>query len=835
MQAYARTILLFTMCLASIGSVSRRVAAEVDVGRLVTQLGTNAPPLAAVNVWHHALSRRDDGKMRLFVTGPTLGNAKQLGLTELRAGLYAWTATAATVRDFLRDNPEQRVLWAPPKKTLLDHAAVAVHANVAHTSYGLSGQGVIVGIIDTGVDVKHPDLRREDGTSRVAWLLDMSKTKIGRHPDIEDQFDCGNTDAPCAVYSGTDIDELIGNDISGDEPRDTFGHGTHVASLAAGNGLSNNPPRYVGMAPRATYVVVRATRDGEGLAQDPDLVLAAQFIFAMADKLGMPAVINLSLGGDFGAHDGTSYLERELAALLGDAHPGRSMVVAAGNSGSLWASRDSNYPEPLGIHTTVQVPPYSTAKVPLLIAASAYPDQASQIYIWIASRPGDNLSVGLNTKDATFMAPVGSGGDKTVTKDGITCTIHNGVTESDAQHPVNYLGTAILIEGKFAQDTVLALTLEGHGTASIWLQPTGGLDPSYNVFGVDMPGAQREGTITVPATSPDLISVGATLDRTSWTDVNGTAQDIVSQVSSNSVEGAIVTFSAAGPNAIDGIKPDLVAPGVYIAGAMSKITDPRTLAGENGMFAGGDVCSSSSASCLVVDDYHALSMGTSMASPVVAGAVALLLERDPTLTQRSILRILQSGARNVFNLLSTYTQAGAGALDVEGALLALEDRAKGNVVSSSHSYLSVGVSFIRPDPDWSVAAMVHLRDDHDNAVDVESSRLSLRAKNGNVKSALVRKGPGFYTFTMSGAADSGGGVFSVELLLDGKPVMSERRPIAVDAPNVRRFAVAGHGCNLSKAPLPNGTGAKWAGIVALWLYKVRSGRRKRRASHSKPG
>ena len=83
--------------------------------------------------------------------------------------------------------------------------------------------------------------------------------------------------------------------------------------------------------------------------------------------------------------------------------------------------------------------------------------------------------------------------------------------------------------------------------------------------------------------------------------------------------------------------------------------------------------------------------------------------------------------------------------------------------------------------------------------------------------------------------DEGGLSGSDTVLLDGKPVMSERRPIAVDAPNVRRFAVAGHGCNLSKAPLPNGTGAKWAGIVALWLYIVRSGRRKRRASHSKPG
>src|SRR5262249_30354259 len=140
-----------------------------------------------------------------------------------------------------------------------------------------------------------------------------------------------------------------------DEPRDTFGHGTHVASLAAGNGQSNEPPRYVGVAPEATLIVARVARSGGGGILDFDVVHAASFVYERAEATGMPAVINLSLGSDFGAHDGSSAIEQGLSSLVGSDHPGRALVVAAGNSAGLYGV-DLGVPSPLGIHTDVHVP-----------------------------------------------------------------------------------------------------------------------------------------------------------------------------------------------------------------------------------------------------------------------------------------------------------------------------------------------------------------------------------------------------------------------------------------------------------------------------------------------
>jgi subtilisin family serine protease len=800
--------------LMTLGLGASTARAEVDLGRLLAprvSVGTPGGRLAPSSL--KGFSRRADGKLRLLVAGP---NAAPLegSFVPLRSGLYAWTASPDGVLDFVESHPEHRVFWSAPKRVLLDRATVRVRADVVHGSYGLSGHGVVVGIVDTGVDVRHPDLCNPDGTSRIAWLLDLSKSPTGKHADIEEEFGCNDKDAPCAVYSGADIDELVTNDVSGDEPRDSFGHGTHVASLAAGNGASSEGNVYAGVAPEATLVVVRATRDSEGLMVDPDILLATQFIFAMAERMGMPAVVNLSLGGDFGAHDGTSMLERELGNLVDDVK-GRSIVVAAGNSGSLYSNSGTNYPAPLGIHSTVQVLSDVTTRLPILIGRSAVPELKSQIYLWVATRSTDDISVGLETRDASWIAPVAVGDSAESERDGMSAVIQNGVTESDRPETVDHSGAYVVIEGAFAEDTVLALTLRGRGTASVWVQPSGGIDPAASGFGVLLPGAQREGTITVPATAKSLIAVGATLDRPGWTDVDGIAQSVVTGVARYLVEGEVVPFSAAGPSAIDDIKPDLVAPGAYVIGAMSKLADPRTLAGEAGMFAGDDSCSKSSQSCLVVDDYHAVAMGTSMASPIVAGAVALLLEQDPTLTQASILRALQSGTRNVFDLYATSSQVGAGALDIQGALLALSDRALGTTVSSSRSFMTLGAAFVRPDPKWPIYGMVHLRDDEDRAVDVDAERLELRVGNGTVTHPSRRQGPGFYRFELAGSMGTGGEDLDVEVLVDGKVACRTSRSIAVDAPNVTKRAVAGSGCSvLAPSEAGHETASLLLGFVA---------------------
>src|SRR5205814_12527 len=102
--------------------------------------------------------------------------------------------------------------------------------------------------------------------------------------------------------------------------------------------------------------------------------------------------------------------------------------------------------------------------------------------------------------------------------------------------------------------------------------------------------------------------------------------------------------------------------------------------------------------CLVVDAEHALLSGTSMSTPQVAGAVALLFERDARLTQPEILRLLQSGARRPAGTIIADIQLGAGALDVAGAMDAYDARTTSIArdPDASASWLSFSNTYLHP-------------------------------------------------------------------------------------------------------------------------------------------
>jgi len=811
-------------CLAAGMFAARWARADVDLGVLAAHLGNvgRTAPVSGQPSLVTGLSPFEnpaDGLLRLLVRSSDGHTPKGPNLIEVAPGLAALATTPERLTALVKSHPEWHFAWSAPRHLLLDRVLLSVHADVVQRDLGQSGAGVVVGIVDTGVDVRHLDLRNADGTTRIAWLLDLSRPALGLHPDIEKQFGCLDDLDYCAVYSGADIDALIGNDVAGDEPRDSFGHGTHVASLAAGNGLSSPVPRYIGLAPEATLVVVRATRDGGGLLMDSDIVNAVNFVFAMADDLGMPAVANLSLGGDFGAHDGTSEIERGLSDLVGEEHPGRAIVVAAGNSGELYGGLP--YPEPLGVHTMVQVPTDSSVRVPMLVGQSVAPDQPSRVFAWIASRPHDRLSVGLDLGQKNLVDPVAIGDDKTVDRSGLTVTIMNGITESDRPETVDHSGAAVIVQGSFASDTVLGLRLEGSGTASIWVQPDGGIDPALGSLGVLLPGAQREGTVTVPASAPDLIAVGATLNRTGWTDIDGVDQSSTLAINWIPVVGDVLTFSSAGPNAIDGMKPDILAPGAYVAGAMSTLADPRRQVGQGKMFDVGSECSEPSSACLVMDDTHALGVGTSMASPVVTGAVALLLQSHPSLTQSQIRRVLQSSADQVAGFIATPCQAGPGTLDVAGALSTLDDTVTlGTDPDPDRSWISLGRAYAAPDSSWPIEATLHVKDAQGRTVDVDPDQLTVEVTQGRVVRAIDRDGPGFYRFAISADDRSGGRELGVRVFANGRELSSRSLTIAVDASVIRGNVAAGRGC----ASAPQGIGPKshaWIAVLIGLLLVVR--------------
>ena len=191
---------------------------------------------------------------------------------------------------------------------------------VQREPYGLTGQGVLVAVVDSGIDIFHPDFRNEDGTTRLAGLWDQTLTS-GAPP----------MDYPVGSYfSREDINAIL--ESGGRAPSaDVSGHGTHVAGIAAGNGRASRG-RQRGVAYEADILVVKLGGQGGGFPQTTGLMMGVDFCVRKAVELSQPLALNLSYGNNYGSHDGTSLIETYLDAVTGI---GRTTIcVGSGNEGN---------------------------------------------------------------------------------------------------------------------------------------------------------------------------------------------------------------------------------------------------------------------------------------------------------------------------------------------------------------------------------------------------------------------------------------------------------------------------------------------------------------------
>lgn len=177
---------------------------------------------------------------------------------------------------------------------------------------GYDGTGVIVGMIDAGYDYKHLAFR--DGK-------DTSRTRIVRVYDLLDSTAhpvyVNNSTYPGRVFMGDEIDTLI---------TDSYGtHGTHTTGIAAGLHVNG----YGGMAPGAD-IVLCVCRNMEMYVNEIEVVNCIKYIYAYADSVGKPCVINLSVSTLNGPHDGKDRISKAVAQNTG---PGRIYVTSAGNTG----------------------------------------------------------------------------------------------------------------------------------------------------------------------------------------------------------------------------------------------------------------------------------------------------------------------------------------------------------------------------------------------------------------------------------------------------------------------------------------------------------------------
>lgn len=215
-------------------------------------------------------------------------------------------------------------------------------------NFNLRGQGVLIGLIDTGIDYTNPLFINQDGTSKIVAIWDQT---------IEsNQF-------PQGYFYGTEyLQENINQALQSANPleivpsMDTNGHGTALAGIAAGNEDEVN--NFSGVAPDAELVVVKLKQAKQVLLdfyvlpnnvpayQENDLMWGTQYVIQVARRLNRPIAICIGVGSSQGSHDGRGAFSAMLS--VGADFPGVAVSVAAGNEGNTRRHFFSEIPADVG-------------------------------------------------------------------------------------------------------------------------------------------------------------------------------------------------------------------------------------------------------------------------------------------------------------------------------------------------------------------------------------------------------------------------------------------------------------------------------------------------------
>ncbi|WP_455363506.1 S8 family peptidase [[Eubacterium] cellulosolvens] len=444
----------------------------------------------------------------------------------------------------------------------------------------VDGAGVVIGIIDTGVDLSHPDLKFPNGTSKVLYLWDQTASEK----------------PPQGFTYGV---ECSWHEINGGKclENDTFGHGTHVASIAASSGLASD--KYRGIAPGASLIVVKTGRESCGgeswVFEDTAVIDGLRYVVERARALGMRLVVNLSLGGNIGGHDGTSPLE----VVLDDLSAQDVIVtVSAGNEADnhIHANGSLSRASP----TRINWEPIGQAK-------------SAMVDLWY---PKDrSISVALVTPSGEVVpGPTSASG--TETSNGLV-TIVPATTAKG-----NELAFSVQTQGSLTTHgwgLILNVIDDGFPLSwDAWVDSDSCSSPAASFSSGQGYEISEAGTVSVPATSSGAIAVGAYVTKNSWG--TGSGKNVLTH---DYHVGDIAPFSSRGPTRDGRTKPDISAPGLFVTAARSL----HVLASDSDP-----------------DHHHRVLAGTSMAAPHVAGVVALMLQYSPHLGSRELRSLLVEGA-----------------------------------------------------------------------------------------------------------------------------------------------------------------------------------------------
>jgi len=608
---------------------------------------------------------------------------------------HTHTIIAAHVPDYtlgkLSSHPDiLHMEYAPPLQNKMNSARqdsnIISVQDGSHLGTAYKGDNVVVGIIDDAIDYGHADFLNADGTTRIQYLEQDGTSCYKQHIDSNN----------CSISNG-------GQGAM---------HGTHVTGIAAGSDQV-----YTGVAPNADIIFMfynmtdAATSGSESTSFSTNILYSAAKIFEKADELDKPCVINISLGTSIGAHDGSSLLEQGLYELVHD-KPGRIIVNAAGNEQANATHfedtghfNDGTDDMIGGIHASINVADGQAIGHRMAIwkatsATNTFTD-GTLVDLWLSENQSAHCKISVfaynhgredqdftfpgltSTDDATLaMADIAFSDDSSRSKKNsnesfeVSLNIDASDTSNAKPHAQLIFTNAATYSPANLENYWYDIVIEADGgdcNGHMWLY----IDhPSIHDFlkniddgsmdvadGTDTNGyALADGdslyTLTVPSTAKDVIAVGSYLAQkpagsgtSQWISINGTTysqDDTTSPGGTGSTVSDLSIFSSLGPTADNRSKPEIIAPGEPIISALAS--------------------SASTSESLKITESFYKSAGTSMAAPFITGVVALLLDRNDSLTPTQVISALQSNAiTSGLNSKTTNAAHSYGAGKINGA------------------------------------------------------------------------------------------------------------------------------------------------------------------------
>lgn len=379
---------------------------------------------------------------------------------------------------------------------------------------GLSGEGILVGVVDSGVDYFHPDFRNEDGSSRILKLWDQSIP--GNPPE---GYIRGTE------YMKDEIDEALAlGETEGRRlvpSRDFSRHGTAVLGIAAGNGRASGGVNR-GIAYKSDLLVVKMGNARENsFPRTTELMEGIDYLVRQATQMGKPIAVNISFGNNYGSHRGDSLLETYISNA---ANVGRSVIcVGTGNNGNDRIHAAGKLRQGQTEIIEVGIGTYETT-----LNLQLWKAYADEIEIFIETPSGEKLPE-LSEKIGTQRYRAGE-------TDLLIYYGKPGPFQVTQEIYFEFIPT-----GTYLTSGIWKLYLRGRrikeGNYNLWLLGGNILNPMTGFY---QPVASE--TLTIPSTAAKVITVGAYDSRLN----------------------AYADFSGRGGERLSYPKPDLVAPGVNI-------------------------------------------------------------------------------------------------------------------------------------------------------------------------------------------------------------------------------------------------------------------------------